>query len=405
MDEIVHPIDEISASIQLDGGHVVRLTRRSDSEAQPEDERATDPCESTKQALREPLDFPPLAAGTVPGDRVAIAVDEGVPCVAAVVRGVVESFLEAAVDAESISVVATNSATLSACREELEGRGALLPQFVLHDPDDAENLCMVGINKRKEPLQVNRTIFDADVVLPIGNARPDGGSGYSCLYPNFSSAEVIQTYRTPENVASPEGVAKKAKEAEDAGWQIGAMMALQVVPGTNESAAHVIAGEPQAVARRCEALYDERWQFTCPQPVSLVIANLSGGADAQTWQNVGRALSVAAGLLEEGGAVAVCSNLDEQPGESLSRLIGINDLEKAIRKILHDGNEDSVAAWQMAVALERGPVYMLSQLEADTVEEMGVAPVANIEELTRLASHHESCVVIDDAQRAVVTLE
>ena len=41
-------------------------------------------------ALAEPLEFPPLAAGIVPGDRVAIAVDEDVPCVAEIVRGAVE---------------------------------------------------------------------------------------------------------------------------------------------------------------------------------------------------------------------------------------------------------------------------------------------------------------------------
>ena len=60
------------------------------------------------RALAEPLEFPPLAAGIVPGDRVAIAVDEPMPCVAEIVRGAVESLKKRASRRETISVVTTD---------------------------------------------------------------------------------------------------------------------------------------------------------------------------------------------------------------------------------------------------------------------------------------------------------
>ncbi len=81
------------------------------------------------------------------------------------------------------------------------------------------------------------------------------------------------------------------------------------------------------------------------------------------------------------------------------------DLEKTARRILRSDVADSLPAWQVVRALQRGPVYFLSQLEADTVEDLGFAPIANLGELARLASRHESCVVIDDAQRAIVAVE
>lgn len=400
-----HPIEEISASIRLADDRLVRLTRQSNVEAQNPSEQSNDPAALVRRALEEPLDFPPLAAGTVPGDCVAIAVDEGLPCVGALVRGAVESFERAGVDRESISIVTTDGETARLCREELASHSARLPQFVVHDPDDAENLCMFGINKRKEPLQVNRTIFDADIVLPIGTAWADGRSAYGCLFPSFSNAEVIASYRTPENLTSPDDVVKKAKEAEEAGWLIGALMAMQVVPGAAETVADVVAGEPRAVARRCDQLYAEQWSLVSPRQVSLVIANISGGAEAQTWQNVGRALTAAENLLAEGGAIAICSNLEAPPGESLARLMKSADLEKTARKILRSDAADSLPAWHVVRALQRGPVYLLSQLEADTVEDLGLAPIANLGELARLASRHESCVVIDDAQHAIITVE
>ena len=97
--------------------------------------------------------------------------------------------------------------------------------------------------------------------------------------------------------------------------------------------------------------------------------------------------------------------LDEPPGQSLGRLIGSSDLAAARRRISHEHSDDSWPAWQLARALQRGPVYFLSQLDADTVEEMGLAPVADVDELVRLASRHESCIVLDDAQHAVATVD
>jgi hypothetical protein len=50
-------------------------------------------------------------------------------------------------------------------------------------------------------------------------------------------------------------------------------------------------------------------------------------------------------------------------------------------------------------------VYLLSRLDDETVEDLGFAPVDSVDELARLAGHHESFVVIDDSQRAVVDVE
>jgi hypothetical protein len=136
----------------------------------------------------------------------------------------------------------------------------------------------------------------------------------------------------------------------------------------------------------------------------LVIATVTGGAEAQTWNNVGRALATAERLAAEGGAVAICSNLDQPPGESLGRLIGADDLADTQRRLLRDHADDSWPAWLIARALQRGPVYFLSQLSTETIEDMGLAPVADIAELMRLAGRHESVVVLPDSQHAVATV-
>ena len=396
----LHPIGEISSSIALESERRVRLECRTEA-VTVDDSRRLDAAQATIDALAQPLEFPPLSAAIVPGDRVAIAVDEAVPRAANIVHGVVESLCGAGIDSEAISIVTRDAETSQICRTELAKQGQSSVKFIVHDPDDEKELCLVGVTQRHGPLVVNRAIFDADVVLPIGCARLDDAGVYDSLFPRFSNTETIQRFRAPLAVNTETSHAERVRETDEAGWLIGAPLVIEVVPGADETVAHVIAGESQAVAQRAEELTRQQWISHSDQRVSLVIAAITGGAPAQNWNNVGRALAAAEQLVADDGAIAVCSNLDEPPGESLGRLIGSTDLADTERRLRQEHSDDSWAAWQLARALDRGPVYFLSQLDAETVEDMGMAPVADVEELSRLAGRQASYIVLDDAQHAV----
>ncbi len=389
----LHPIDEIAARIaQADGGGV-HLTREAKSNSVV---ALSDPAAAIARALAKPLNFPPLSAGIVPGDRVAIAVDSATPCMASLVRGAVQSLQIAGVDSQEIAIVTTDAQTGASIEPG--------PQFVVHDPADEKNLCLVGATKRGQPLLVNRTIFEADLVLPIGCARIGRNNAYDSLYPRFSDVDTVAKYQTPAERDAITHRKRKRSEGDEAGWMIGVPMTVQVVPGPGETVAHIVAGEPQAVARRSDELCREQWLLHSPQRVSLVVATITGDSQTQTWANVGRALAAAEEVLEEGGAVAICSNLDDPLGKSLGRLVGNPDLDRVARKIAHDYDADTWTAWHLVRALQRGPVYFLSQLDSESVEELGLAPVESIDDLMRLAGRQESFIVVENAQHAVVTV-
>jgi nickel-dependent lactate racemase len=400
----LHRISEVTVGMVSDRARSVCLEREArNGAAAPAP--LVDPAAATIAALAAPLDFPPLAAAVVPGDHVAIAVDEAVPAAASIVRGVIESLCDAGIEEESISVVTRDQSTSELCRAGLAQNGAPSVKFVVHDPDDVRELCLVGVSKRGDRMVVNRTIFDADVVLPIGCARLDSSGVYDSLYPRFSDTQAIERLRTPPGSDASAARADRTRETNEAGWLIGVPMVLEVVPGSRESVACVLAGDAHAVAKKAQMLCRQQWEFRSPRRASLVIATVTGTAQSQNWNNVARALSAAERLVAEGGAVAICSNLEEPPGESLSRLIGSENLERTERRLLQDHADDSWAAWQLARALQHGPVYFLSQLDAETVEDMGLAPVASVQELARLASRHESVAVLEDAQHACPTVD
>jgi nickel-dependent lactate racemase len=399
----LHPIGHISASVRLDSDRCVRLERgpRSTRRGQT---TTDDPAIAVVNALAQPLEYPPLSAGIVPGDRVAIALDEGVPCTPEIVRGIVQSLRRSGVENDGISVVTCDAETCRLCRDNLGAHGENGIAFVVHNPDDERELCLVGVTKKHGPLVINRTIFDADVVLPLGVARTGNSSVYDSLFPRFSNTETIERYRTPAGLDSEAILAERARETDEAGWLIGAPLVIEVVPGENETVAHVVAGQPHAVAQHVELLARQQWRRRYLRRASLVIATVTGGAANSNWRNIGRALAAAERLVTDDGAIAVCSNLDEPPGPSLGRLIGADDLADTERQLLHDHSADSWSAWQLARALQRGPVYFMSQLDGETVEDMGMAPVAGIEELVRLSQRHESYILLDDAQHAIASV-
>jgi Lactate racemase N-terminal domain len=399
----LHPIAEISFSDALDSDRRVRLVQRAGA-ANADESPTLDAARAAMAALAQPLGYPPLTAGIVPGDRVAIALDEAVPRGPELVRGIIELLRSAGIDNDAISVVMRDAESSRLYRAEFVSPGEDAITFVVHDPGDENELCMVGVTKKHGPLVVNRTIFDADVVLPVGVAKFRDASVYDCLFPRFSNTETIERFRTSANIVSDASHAASVRETNEAGWLIGAPLVIEVVPGPDETVAQVVAGEPHSVALRVEELIAAQWGALSPQRVSLVIATITGGLGTQNWQNVGRALAAAERLVADDGAVVICSKLDEPPGESLGRLIGSDDLADTERQLLRDRAADSWPAWQLARALQRGPVYFLSQLDPETVEDMGMAPVAGIEELVRLTRRHESYIVLDDAQHSAATV-
>src|SRR4029079_10857392 len=148
----LHPIHEIAARVSRVEGNCVRLTRGPATDGDvPELAVVADivsqaaPAEATIAALAAPIEYPPLAAGIVPGDRVTIALDETTPCAAAIVRGAIKSFERAGVESEALTVVASDESAIRVCREACEAELANGVKFAVHNPDDEKNLCMVGM--------------------------------------------------------------------------------------------------------------------------------------------------------------------------------------------------------------------------------------------------------------------
>jgi hypothetical protein len=371
-----------------------------------------DPAAAVVAALNQPLEYPPLAKTTTPGDRVVVVLDSGLPQIAQITAAVVERLLASGVDADGITIL----------RSEADGGAGgehplrLVPQpeagrirLLSHDPSNRRNLAYLAASEGGEPILLNRLLTDADVVLPVGCTQRERSAGYfgihTTIYPEYSDQHTQARFRKHDRFIGNGHHRELQQEVNHVAWLLGVNFSVQVVPAAGDGILHVLAGQSDVVRRECRELYRKAWNRTIAHRVHLVVAAISGGQRQQSWENLGKVVESASHLVEEQGAIAVCCDLAAPPGPALQRLIGAASREDAVRQIRRENPRDAQPALQLARALETNRIYLLSRLDPGLVEDLEMIPIAGPEELVRLAQRNESSLVLANAVHAMVQVE
>jgi nickel-dependent lactate racemase len=377
----------------------------------PHGEAVADVQALTSKALLEPVDFPPLRSAMVPGDCVAITLDDGVPQVELVVAAIVDELLEADIEPGDIELVQTPAAAEHGApdpRSALSDSLAKQVRLSTHDPAERENLGYMAASTANRPVYFNRALHDADMVVVVGCLRLDASLGYhgvhGTLFPAFADEESQQRFRSPAAAESPVQQQVHRAEAEEASWLLGAMFTVQVLPGSRDTVLDVVAGQMKAVIDCGGEICRKAWQHQVPQRADLVIASISSASLKPTWDDFARALATAASAVDEGGAIALCGQLAKPPGPALQRLSAADHAEEELRSLIHDRPVDVLVANQLAAALGHARVYLLSNLSQDIVEQLGMAYIESTDELNRLIARHDACLILADAHYAGVTV-
>lgn len=371
----------------------------------PRGEPLDDPVAAVAAALLDPLDFPPLAQATVPGDQIVLAVDRAVPQAAAVIAGVVHTLLEGHAEPSDICIV-TNDAEPAYLTTLLSEDIRSQISVIQHDPRAGDEVGYLATSQEGKQIRFHRALLEADVVLPIGTLRLDEGLGYfginAGLFPTFSDAETVERFLSPGMTATDVHQRRRSEEAEEAAWLLGAQFTLQVAPGPRDSILHVLAGDARSVARQGGELCAAAWRHESPGRAEFVVASIEGGPEHQTWDNFARALFSASHAVRDGGAVVLCTELSCPPGPALQKLMAGAADDQLLHALNRDRSEDAVAAALLVTQRLRAHVYLLSQLDCDVVEELGLGYVANADEVERLSRQFNSCILLGNAQHALL---
>lgn len=353
--------------------------------------------EQLRRDLEAPRGYPPLRQNVVPGDRVALAIDPNVPDVSRLVALVAEVLTEAGV--ESIEAVSLGPIPPS---QRDDWPAAIRLETHAPGSENAQTMAYLASTQAGRRIYLNRTLTEADVVVPVGALGFDEVLGYrgpwSTIFPGLSNAETQQSERD-----APAGIGRRGAVLEESGevsWLLGSLFHVGVLPGRSGTAGLVV-GEAGAVREAGIQAVDDAWTFRPESRAELVIAGIGAPGRPTSLDDLARGLTTAAGLVQRGGKIAILSRVEGSPGPALQRLTALDDPSRGGVKALRDARKepDALTALAIAEALAWADLYLLSALDDQLVDDLAMIALGSADEARRLASGASSCLVLSQADR------
>ncbi len=361
------------------------------------------------ESLESPVGHhPPLSQSVFAGDRVAIVLQADLPQARQVVECLLTQLMETNIEPTDITVVISPlmasqfglaSVAVEPKTSETEHQHPLdnefrLVSFLVHDSHDEYGVAYIAANEQGLPVKVNRTIVDADVILPIGSPRPDDGDALSdCIYPEFCHDETKHRYR--DRISS---IKERRAEIELANDHLGAFYTIQLVAGAGGQILDTITGERHAAIQKAEQESRQAWAISPIASAEMVIATIETEPSQQSWKDFAKAVVAANLVANSSGPIVIWSEIDEQPKSEIRKALN-ESFESASRTRL-SGLMQVVAG----IAAER-QIFLKSRLNQSVVEELGLGFVASVADIERLMHGQPSGIMLRDAHLCQVQRE
>ncbi len=371
---------------------------------QPATPPLADPAGAVRDALEKPNDFPALRRALTPDDHVAVVVDPGLPRLTEILPPVLAHIAQARVTPEAITLVTPPADDMPAWHELLPADFSAV-KVEIHDPTDRKRLSYLATTKHGRRLYLNRVAVDADQLVVLARSTYDPLLGYGgaegAIYPALADEATRQEMCDKLSLAAPGKTAWPARqEAIEVAWLLGAPFLIQVVPGSGEEIAHVVAGMAKTV-HESQRLHDTRWRRAVSQPADVVIASINGSSHP-SFADLARALACAARVVKPQGRIVLLSQAEPTLGVGAELLRQADSPENALTLLKKQKPIDIAAAFQWASSVRRASVYLLSRLAPETAEDLFTTPLESAGQVQRLVRDENSLLYLPDADKAMV---
>lgn len=366
-----------------------------------------EPAQALRNAIEHPLDYPALRLALTPDDHVGIVVDEGVPHLVELLVPLLEHICQAHVQPEAITLICPPPSADQPWLDQLPDEFQDV-HIEVHQPGDRKKLAYLATTEGGRRVYLNRTAVDADQVVLLTRRRYDPHFGYAgaetALYPALADQAAIDEFSTQFERETPTDVPTAIQEeAREIVWRFGAPFFVQVIEGSRDGIAHILAGplESSAAGQR---LLDARWRVSFPHPAEVVIASITGDPARATFDELARAFHSAARVVQPGGSIVLLTEAAPVLGPAFESFRSHDDPALAQRILLQEKPIDLTAATLWTTAASQARLYLLSGLTNDVAEELFTIPLDQAGQAQRLLTERATCILLPDAHRTLAVL-
>lgn len=362
---------------------------------------------AVRQALEEPIGFPPLRRALTPDDQVAILVDESVPRPARMLTPILEHLVKASVSPAAVTLLCMPPTTGQPWLEDLPDEFQDV-HVEIHEPADRKKLAYLATTRKGRRIYLNRTAVDADQLVVLSRMTYDPllgvTAGEGAIFPGLADEESrLDLLRHLSLDPAGQKNWPVRNEAAEVAWLMGAPFLVQVIVGHGEEIIHVVGGPVESSAA-AEKLLHEQWHVQVSRPADVVIGTITGNPQAQTMLEIGRAFQAAARIVRPGGKVVLLTRAAPQMGAASEILRGHEEPGDALRRLAKERPADMEAGYLWASAAEQAKLYLLSQIPSEEVEEMFVTPLEQASQVRRFIGPNLSCAFLPDANQTLATV-
>lgn len=349
--------------------------------------------DAVRAALDAPIGAPPIEQVVRAGETVAIVTSDITrPCPTwKILPPLLDRLYAAGVDKHDITLVFALGSHRHHTPEEqrhLAGERAWNEvRCVDSDPTDCVHL---GTTDAGTPVDIFRTVAEADRVICLGNIEYHYFAGYSggakAIMPGVSTRDAIQSNH--RMMIRPEAHAGKLdgnpirEDIEQAGRILGIDYIVNVVLDEHKNIVRAVAGDPIKAHRAGCAFLDTLYCKPIDRRADIVLVSQGGAPKDLNLYQTQKALDNAKHAVRDGGIIILIGSCREGLGEGVfERWIreakAPSDLTERVQKHFELGGHKAAA---IAMVLERARIYLVSEMPDEAVRSCFLTPFASAQE-------------------------
>ena len=345
------------------------------------------------RALSAPIGAPRLRETVRPGEKIAIVTSDITrPCPSwKILPAVLDELYAAGVDRQDITVVFGLGSHRPHTEEEkrhLAGERAYSEvTCVDSDPDDCVHL---GVTSRGTPVDITRSVAEADRRICLGNIEYHYFAGYSggakAIMPGVSTRSAIQANHSmmvqeAAHAGALEGNPIR-EDIEEAAAVCGVDYLINVVLNEHKEIICAVAGDVTQAHRAGCAFLDGLYLSEIDRRADIVIVSQGGAPKDLNLYQTQKALDNAKHAVKSGGVVILVGSCREGLGEKTFEdwMLRAEKPEDLIRWVQENFKLGGHKAAAIAMVLKNADIYLVSDMAPEFVRSIFMKPFSTVQE-------------------------
>ena len=263
-------------------------------------------------------------------------------------------------------------------------------KFFHHNAQETENLVFLGFTSFNTPIILNKSFFECDLKISIGNIEPHHFAGYSggvkTVAIGLAGSETIKHNHSllldPNSISCEYTNNKVRQDIEEIGEASGLDLALNCVQTANQEILRIYFDNPKSVMQEAIPFINDLFTTKVSAKYDLVIASAGGyPKDINLYQSQ-KAYSNANRLLRENGKLILLAECSEGIGSEkyYDYIKNFVNPEEVIEDFLNNPFEiGKHKAFLMAKIQLKNDVYLYSIINSTIVSNCLISPINDLD--------------------------